>query len=358
MPDSPPEPFLTVVMRTQGRRAHQLAQALDALADQVDPDLEVRLVVHTHGDDVDPGTVGAALAVPAARLGDRLHLHQVDGGRRGVPLNVGIAAARGRYVAFLDDDDLVTSHWVSAFRSGAEREPGRLVRTQALVRDVRLFVADDATIGEEVLGPDTSPFPARFELVAHLQENRTPICSVAIPTTALHAHGAAPVDESLDALEDWDLLLRLAPPLGVVDRPEATSIVRRFVTDGESRRELGEGRWEAAHTTVRDRLRSTALTVHACFAGELVTAAEQLADLHRMAGDLDPGTPGRPMEVLRDTIRRVYAELGAANETTTQLHLERDEHLRTLENLWEQLATAREGAARQASPPAGRRHRR
>ena len=69
-------------------------------------------------------------------LGARVHVHQVLDGGRARPLNVGLQRAAGRYVAFLDDDDLVTADWVEVFRRGALAKPGRVVRSVCVQQDV------------------------------------------------------------------------------------------------------------------------------------------------------------------------------------------------------------------------------
>ena len=126
-------PFLSVLIRTDGTRPSMLAEALTCLAAQSFEDLEV--IVLVHGGD--PGALESSGAVVNSfeeGFASRVRVEKVSGGQVGAgneaeALNAGLALARGRYVAFLDDDDLVTADWAERFAEGAGRAPGKLVRS-------------------------------------------------------------------------------------------------------------------------------------------------------------------------------------------------------------------------------------
>lgn len=242
--------FLSVVVRTQGRRLGQLREALLCLSAQTDDDLE--LLVALHATEAS-GAAGAAVAAVQdvlddlpARLRARARLLEVRGGGRGRPLNVALAHAQGRYVAFLDDDDLVTADWAEAFRAGADARPGAVVRSRSARQEVR---AVPGPVGYEPVSPYTVPYRAAFDYGDHLVANQSPICSVALPRHTLATFGVR-VDESLAALEDWDLLLRTVPWCGVVDTGLVTSIYHYWVDESGSAGVEGGAAWAEARRRV------------------------------------------------------------------------------------------------------------
>jgi glycosyltransferase involved in cell wall biosynthesis len=98
-----PAPSVSVVICTYNRSA-LVRRALDACLRQSWPDLEVVVV--------DDGSVDDTRAVVAAVPDGRVRLSSIRNGGLSNARNVGIAAARGHYVVFLDDDDLPDEDWL------------------------------------------------------------------------------------------------------------------------------------------------------------------------------------------------------------------------------------------------------
>lgn len=92
-----PPPVLSVVIPTRGRPG-VLARAVRSALEQTFTDLEVLVVV----DGEDPETVAALESVDDERLS--WHVRAVSGGPSAAR-NQGVHEARGRWIAFLDDDD-------------------------------------------------------------------------------------------------------------------------------------------------------------------------------------------------------------------------------------------------------------
>ncbi|HZD67250.1 MAG TPA: glycosyltransferase, partial [Acidimicrobiales bacterium] len=171
-------PFLSVLVRTQGTRCDTLAETLVSLAAQTCRDFEVLVLAH----DVNPGGLGALRGLiggfgPGPVGGARLI--PVRGGGRARPLNAGVAEARGAYVAVLDDDDLAFAHWVASFREVATAHPGRIVRAGVAAVPLGRVTTTPAPAVSALDG--TACYPAGFDLLAHLVENASPICGLAIP---------------------------------------------------------------------------------------------------------------------------------------------------------------------------------
>jgi hypothetical protein len=172
------------------------------------------------------------------------------GGGRARPLNVALEQARGAYLGFLDDDDLALPEMVAAFRAGAARAPGTVLRAVTLAQRW----AADARTGEprEPLGPPERLFPDRFDLLTHLHDNSTPICSMALPTARVREAGLR-FDDDLPVLEDWHMLVQAAMRFRVFDLSEEVAVYRR--TDGGNSSSLVDAEaWSAVRAAVVDRL--------------------------------------------------------------------------------------------------------
>jgi LmbE family N-acetylglucosaminyl deacetylase/protein-L-isoaspartate O-methyltransferase len=245
-PKHPPDaragrpPFLSVLIRTQGERPESLSEVVKSLLVQTCQDFEVLLLCH----QVSPSGL-AGVRAQVGRLPEwfrrRVRLVPVDGGTRAHPLNVGVQAARGAYLAVLDDDDLALSSWVEKFRQVAARHPGQLVRARA------------ASLGRQ--GDQWSVeylFAEGFDLVDHLVINESPVCAVAYPRECFNELGLR-FDDTLPVVEDWDLLLRGAPLCGVATTSTITSLYRHWGNGDDSHSRVSVPEWTAAERAVIEK---------------------------------------------------------------------------------------------------------
>ncbi len=105
------QPLFSVIMPTYARQRF-LDEAIGSVLGQTVPEFELIVV-----DDASP--------VPAAVPGEpriRLIRRPVNGGP-GAARNTGLDAARGRYVCFIDDDDLFTPNRLELALEGHRRSP-------------------------------------------------------------------------------------------------------------------------------------------------------------------------------------------------------------------------------------------
>lgn len=185
-------PAISLVIRTRDRPRF-LAEALASVARSTYRRLEV-LVVNDGGA---PPELPAAFPVP-------LTLTTLPANRgRADAANAGIARARGDYVAFLDDDDLV--------------EPEHFAVLAGLVRGAGIRVAyTDAAVGVYEPSPEAGwrcverrlPYSRDFDPERLLFDNYIPFNTLLIERALLAAVG--PLDPDLPIFEDWDLLIRLS----------------------------------------------------------------------------------------------------------------------------------------------------
>lgn len=257
---APTAPFLTIVTRTQGTRLLLLEEALTCLAGQSSRDFELLLVCHRAPDDARLA-VRDLLAEMPRWLRERSRVVDVDRPGRAAPLNDALALARGRYLAVLDDDDTVTAEWVATFAELETTCPGTVLRASALRQDVEpLPGVDDGDVVPRELGPAAPGWPREFDLVDHLWDNASPFMSLAFPRRVFADLGHR-FDETLDAMEDWDYLLRAATLVGVTSSARLTSVYRTW-THTEGSRELHDGGvWEGARESVVGKLDALPLVV-------------------------------------------------------------------------------------------------
>ena len=217
-PLPPPQasPQVSVVVATR-YRPHLLREALASIGAQTMKDLEI-LLVSDGGMDVEDVVrlAGVAAITRVIRHGRRLGLAAAR--------NAALAFARGRYVAYLDDDD----HFL----------PEHLETLLAVLRASGLKVAyADSRRFEEA--PDGNGGYARVnESVVYsvdwnpaqlLRGNFIPVPCIVHERSCLLETG--PFDERLPNHEDWDLWIRLSRRFLFAHLPIVTSEYR-WRTDG------------------------------------------------------------------------------------------------------------------------------
>ncbi len=260
-PDASPEtelepaPFLSVLVRTQGKRWHTFAETMLSLAAQDCTDFEVLVLCHDVGEH-ERALIELLVREHHESFSKRVRLVEVCGGGRSRPLNAGALVARGSYLAVLDDDDVALGSWVGELKRLASRHPGKVLRLGVAEQWVEeRHGAWDGEDGYEPVDRPRCPYPMRFDLLEHLWENRTPPSGFALPRSFVVDMGQG-WDESLPVLEDWDLLLRAASMCGVADAPVVGALYRRWRVGESSSTVHADHEWHAAHASVVSKLDS------------------------------------------------------------------------------------------------------
>ena len=258
-PDEASRPFLSVLLRTQGKRIEPLKDAMLCLAAQTLQDFELIVLEH----DALPADVAGVREVidrqpPAFR--SRIKHLVVDGGTRAKPLNEGIAAAEGHYIAVYDDDDLVFANWVEEFRDAAIRGDGRLLRSTVATQSITPEVWPDGSKGFRTGSWPAAEYPVEFHQLEHLLVNYSPFMSWAFPRSLFFTFGLR-FDEVLEVCEDWDMILRGSLLCGVEEIEALTAVYRRWEGGASSYTIHSTEAWQRAERRVLDRINSSTLTL-------------------------------------------------------------------------------------------------
>ena len=302
---------IAVVVRTQGKRASRLRDALTCLAGQTVDRFEVLLMVHT--DDAEPvvGEVEALVSDFHPLFSSRVKVIHVSGGRRARPLNAALDRLKAEYVAFLDDDDLVMAHWVESFVGAAGS--GAIVRSGIAVREVSP-PEDSHCHAYAVQSSLQFRYKLDFDRLSHYWQNETPICTFAVPRSLIETMGLR-FDENLPVLEDWDFLMRSIAFAAVRDTREVTSVYQMW-RSGESSASLHDvDLWQGTQRVLQDRMNLWPLMLPAGSADRLAKMCEQLAEHSAICTQLEAARLNAAS--LRDEIQRnrgLVAEAAAVVE--------------------------------------------
>ena len=331
-PGDPPR--VSVIVRTKDRPG-LLAEALGSLRAQAFADFETLVV--NDGAAI-PGTV----LDPAPGRGLRVVVPPPPGGRARA-LNAGLAAARGRHVAYLDDDDLyLPAHLDVLVRVLDGDDPCEAAYTT--VDQIAQRRGPDGRYRDaEVL----ATYGRAFDSNRILFKNDIPL--IALMHRRDVVERAGPFDEAFDLFEDWDFLIRLSRVTRPRFVPETTALYR-LRDDGSNATTASPWRGPAAEAA-----RAALQAKHAALLTPAATRAlvdgfdEELAlrerDVRSLRSRLAE-VEGR-LGALEDELRSVRAlaarNLQAAGEREAALAAERDElgrHLAMVHrSLWWRLAT-------------------
>ena len=268
MSASSPTPLISIITPTYNRPDF-LARALLTLTDQTCRDFEV-VVVNDAGVGVEP---------VLERFAGKLDITYVRHGRnrdRAAARNTGLGIARGRFIAYLDDDDLYRADHLETLVA-----PLLAGTHHVSCSDSTLMLEIKTPTGYQpvkVLTTRSTPFDRERLLIA----NYIPILSLMHSRTCLDDVGR--FDESLRTHEDWDLFIRLSRRYEFFHVPKITADVS-YREDGSS-----------TTSADGDDFGRTMALIHARYRGLVQDRPEMLARqkeaLARMFGVVTP--PAEP----------------------------------------------------------------
>ncbi len=298
----PASPLVSVVIPTRNRTG-SLERALASVEAQRYRPIEVHVV-----DDASDVPV----AVQSREL--PLHVHRRDAaGGPSVARNVGVAAAEGDYVTFLDDDDTLSPDALHSTVEWLEAHP-----REAVVSSWHAIVRPDGT-STSFRGPRRcraavlrwyDPLGALFAVVRRSAIGEEPL-----------------FDETLPTGEDWDLWLRLAERGPITVLPQTLYLYYQHEGQRVSRHDWSAAERRAFLVKHRASMSPSCVAYHECMielsAGNRIGAlravlvarrasAAALAMMTYLASRVgvsrrDPGLPAR---LLASVLRRAEAGAG------------------------------------------------
>ena len=187
-------PLISVIVPTYNR-PERLKSALQSILNQTFENFEI-IVVNDAGSDIQDivSSLNAKRSVVCIR-------HEINKGLSAAR-NTGIEAARGKYIAYLDDDDLFYRNHLSTLVEFLERHPGTIAYTDANCAFQKMIDGRWITFQRQVI------YSKEWSNDEILIDNFVPVLCVMHEKSYLEKSGK--FDESLNRHEDWDLWIRLS----------------------------------------------------------------------------------------------------------------------------------------------------
>lgn len=211
--DVPDGPLVSVVVRTRDR-PRKLREALASIAAGTYRQVEVVVI----DDGIDAATVPTDFPFPVC-------LRVLEGASGpAAAAQLGLETAAGRYVNFLDDDDLF-------YPEHLERLVAAALRTDCpvLYGDAAVVIYERSGEGDWVAVDRRLPYSRDFAPELLLLDNYIPFHTLLFDRELACRVGA--FDASLPCLEDWDLLIRLSAATDFVHVRGVTCEYRHFRGD-------------------------------------------------------------------------------------------------------------------------------
>lgn len=204
-------PRVSVLLRTKDRPGF-LSEALASLRGQTFTAFETVLVN-------DGGEIPAALLESPPGRSLRVIVPPAPGGRTRA-VNAGLAAARGTYVTYLDDDDVyLPQHLETLVRFLDGSDEYKAAYTS--VRQVEQVLGDDGRYSD---GREITVYGRPFDAARLLYKNDIPLIAFAHRRALAQEIGG--FDETFDQFEDWDFLIRLSARTRFHHLPVVTAVYR------------------------------------------------------------------------------------------------------------------------------------
>ena len=203
-------PVVSVIVPTFNRPA-MLKEAVASILGQTYQDFEI-IVVNDAGEDVEK---------LIEEFEDERIIYLKHEGNKGLAAsrNTGIAASKGKYISYLDDDDIFYPNHLEMLINCLEKGNYKVAFPKTY-RAIQTVLPDKKrrTVLKDL------PYKESFDKEFFLVENYIPIIAIAHDRSCLEQTGV--FDESLPVFEDWDFLIRLSRIYDFLHIPEFTCEVR------------------------------------------------------------------------------------------------------------------------------------
>ena len=199
-------PLVSVVVPTYNR-PEMLLEALKSILNQSYRNFEI-IVVNDGGKDV------SSVIAPYEGMGKITYIELDENKGPAATRNCGLQKARGKYVAYLDDDDIYLHKHIETLVSALETTSYQVAYTDAYAVTQESFGGQYRTVKTDV------PFSEDFSRESLLVHNYIPILTLMHKKQLLQSIGV--FDERLRILEDWEFFIRLSKTGDFYHIPERT----------------------------------------------------------------------------------------------------------------------------------------
>ena len=206
-------PKVSIIVRTCGRPA-VLRETLVSLRNQTYQNLEIVVV--------EDGTPTASDMI-TSEFADLNIVYFATGEKvgRSKAGNLAMERATGKYLNFLDDDDLFYADHIEVLVSALLTDDNRAAYSFAFETPIEVFSKDPYQYSvKHYYGTHKQT----FDKIMLCHHNYIPIQAIMFEKTLFEQYGG--LDESLDALEDWDMWVRYSLHTDFTCVPKTTSIYR------------------------------------------------------------------------------------------------------------------------------------
>lgn len=246
--------FLSVIMRTQGKRIEMLREALLCLETQTCTNFEVWVIGHNVTAE-DKEKVLGVINEFSEEFRNKIFYEDVIGGTRTTPLTYGFENANGQYITIFDDDDLVFDNWVETFYDLYRENPGKILHAYGVAQEWKLV--DGVPVA---ISPFNNIYCCDFIMNNQVVYNNCPIMTLAFPAYAYKKLGIK-FDETLTTTEDWDFLMRASFVCGVCDSKNVTSIYRFWKNVTNSQALHNEDEWKENYKKIQRNFKKSYIPV-------------------------------------------------------------------------------------------------
>lgn len=303
-------PFLTVVLRTQGKREEGLREALLCLSAQTNQDFEIILIGHKMTED-HKKIVENILSEQQDEFLIKIRYFELNEGTRTAPLNFGLAHARGKYAAFYDDDDILFANWVECFWQASKKQDGRILHSYAFAQDW----SNTEHLGYRAETAPKDTYCQKFDLISQLTVNKCPLMTIAFPTYLFQKLGIM-FDEELNVTEDWEYIMRTSLICGVADECEPTAIYRFWKNIETSSTLHDEASWLDTYKKIQENMNERYTILPPNNLSKIIQLVEKNNSISPLKkNDLSvstfyysTGNPFNDQEVIKTSSDKIYPE--------------------------------------------------
>ena len=170
-------------------------------------------------------------------------------------LNRALDILHDGYLVVLDDDDLPLSHFIETINEAAQKVHCKsIIRTQVVQMETLRQKIGNRSI-QISMSPMKYLWPSEFNRLSHLTANKSPCMGISYPVKLLNKFGLN-WDEKIEAVEDWDMLMRASNQIPVMSAEEVTAVYRRSGRSYRSQKAISPLDWQKSEEIVRRKIQT------------------------------------------------------------------------------------------------------